>query len=75
MDLTSSPFLMRNINKQTLIFDFNNVASEHSDDEDESSEVLIGNLFTLFFCKLNKLKKGSIENWAKNSFFKTLIKI
>lgn len=45
MDISSSPFLTKNNkNKQTLIFDFNNVASEHSDDDDEeSSDVLIGN--------------------------------
>ena len=52
MDLTTSPFLMQNNKKQTLIFDFINIASEHSDDEDESSEILIGNLFSWFFCRL-----------------------
>jgi hypothetical protein len=43
MDLTPSPFL-RNTNKQTLVFDFNNVvASDHAESDDEElSEVLIG---------------------------------
>lgn len=42
MDI-SSPFSTQKNNKNTLIFDFNNVTSERSDDDDESSEVLIGN--------------------------------
>ncbi|XP_070504042.1 adenylate cyclase type 2 isoform X5 [Chironomus tepperi] len=59
MDLTSSPFLMRNTNKQTLIFDFNIVASEHSDDEDEPSEILIedsqlDDLYTRYRKRLRK---------------------
>lgn len=61
MDLTSSSFLMRNTNKQTLIFDFSNVASEHSDDDDESSEILIGNHFlpcSFVNCEKNKIKNG-----------------
>jgi hypothetical protein len=61
MDLTSSPFLIRNSNKQTLIFDFNNIASEHSDDEDESSDILIGNPFTWFLCQMTHL-----IYWIKN---------
>lgn len=45
MNSASSPFLMKN-SKQTLVFNFNNaVISEHvhsDDDDDESSDVLIG---------------------------------
>lgn len=45
--MNASPFLMKN-SKQTLVFNFNNVVSEHvhDDDDEESSEVLIGKNLT-----------------------------
>lgn len=64
MNSTSSPFLMRN-SKQTLVFNFNNAVTNehvHGDDDDESSDVLIGKknpttfklmlMLILFTCKL-----------------------
>lgn len=45
MDLSPSPFWIKNKHQQTLVFDFSSVSNERCHDDyadDENSEVLIG---------------------------------
>lgn len=52
MDLSPSPFWIRNKHQQTtLVFDFSNVSNERCNDDyadDENSEVLIGKNYSQF---------------------------
>lgn len=44
MDLSPSPFWIKNKKQQTLVFDFSNVSHHcEEDDDDQTSEMSIGN--------------------------------